>query len=166
MSAADKAVNVPVSVIEAWKHEVNNLAAMTLKSERYGLGAQLKQDMADVLAEAEKAQPAPELSMLPSGNVLLRCADCVAYDPDATCRVCRLFVPKGRADAQPAEMLEILEECRSSVVFDRTRYSQLVLSGSTHTIKTAAADECGRLGVLLDRIDAAMLAARAEKGGT
>lgn len=46
-----------------------------------------------------------------------------------------------------------LEECRSSVKFDRDRYSALVLRAPTHSIRVSAEQECGRLGLLLDRID-------------
>ncbi|MFY7917013.1 MAG: hypothetical protein ACOVPA_20370 [Rubrivivax sp.] len=44
-----------------------------------------------------------ELSWLPSGNILARCPACVQYDPDATCRECRVFVPRAALAAQEAE---------------------------------------------------------------
>lgn len=35
-----------------------------------------------------------DITEMPSGNFLWRCAACVAYDPDATCRECRVLLPR------------------------------------------------------------------------
>lgn len=52
---------------------------------------------------APQAEQQAELSWLPSGNVLARCPACAQYDRDATCRECRVFVPRSDLAAKQAE---------------------------------------------------------------
>lgn len=109
----------------------------------------MRSDHADTLNALAEMQASPAYAVRRS---VLAEAERLIVDLET-----KLHAPQAAAVAQPTDNA-LLEEALSSIKFDRTRYSQLVLSGSTHTIRTEAANECGRLGVLLDRIEAALAA--------
>lgn len=102
------------------------------------------------LYAAPLAKQQAELSWLPSGNVLVRCPACVQFDHDATCRECRVFVPRSAQAAQqaglPINAIALLKEAR-----------QYVLAGlhiSEHGSKTQG--DIFKAAELLRSVDAAL----------